>query len=534
MTVYEPHDYQVEAIRFGVERFLVDREHGVGFFLEPGLGKTSITLALRQILERFSQGGGILLVAPLRVVYSVWPKETEKWDQFSEVTLSIVHGNETKRINALNTAADIHLINPDGVRWLTTYLMERELWDLDDRNRVVRVLKRMKLPTIAEELDGGGPYVRIFQKPPKGEDAAEYLTEARYGTFIRHCGLRLAREWNWLVIDESSQFKTHDANRAQAMHAWTHQFKRRSILTGTPAPNGLIDLWSQVYFLDQGKALGKSLTAYRDRYFYKDGDQRYGRWVPYKESEPAIHKAISHLVLHLSAEDHLDLPPLIENDIFVDLSADVMAKYRNLERELFLELDGMESEIIIGSAGAMYSACKGVANGGIYEHIEGEARKSHRVHDDKTEALMELIGELQGKPLLVAYQYHHDLERIRKRLKKAPAINGQTSAGASEKLIDEWNAGTIPVLLVQPQALSHGVNMQASGNDIAWYGLTDNLETYIQFNARVYRQGVTGQVRIHRILARGTVDEAVLARIKSKDADQRALLKALQKYRMML
>lgn len=483
-TIFSPHNYQKHAIEFGLDRQLRTRG-SVGYFLDPGLGKTSISLTLLKCLKQFADCGSALVIAPLRVIYSVWPAECRKWQQFHKITTSIIHGTAAQRVKALNTPADIHLINPDGVTWLTRYLME----------------------------EAGHP----TDMPP-----------GRWATLIRNKSMGLASRWSCLIVDESSQFKSPKANRTKALHSWSAQFSRRSILTGTPAPNGLIDLWAQVYLLDGGESLGKNVTAYRNRYFYKEGGP-FGKWLPKAGSHEAIYKAITHLVLRLSAADHLDLPPLVENDIWVELPRGRAKAYRKLERELFVEIeDG--GELVIGSAGAKYAACRGYANGGLYETI-GDTRTTHHVHDVKVDALLELIGELQGKPLLVAYQFNHDLERMQKRLKGAPTINGKTTATQSNQIISDWNAGRIPLLMVQPQALSHGVNMQASGNDVAWFGLTDNLETYLQFNARIYRQGVSGQVRVHRILARGTVDEAVRQRIESKDETQQALLRALQAYR---
>ena len=358
------------------------------------------------------------------------------------------------------------------------------------------------------------------------------------------------------MVDESSLFKNPDAHRFQALRAISDQFAYKSLLSGTPSPNGLMDLWAQMYLLDEGRALGASISAYRDRYFNKGfrGDS----WHTKDGAKEAIYAAIAHLAHRLDEKDHLDLPDLVINDIWIDLNTKAMKGYKKLEKDLFVELDasrvkalqedsrvpsdadpeGPQCGVVIGSAAAKYLNCRGYSNGGIYETPEDaesiDDRITHHIHTDKVKALTELIGELQGKPLIVAYQFKHDLERIRKILPKAPVINGSVDANASLGLINAWNAGEINVLLVQPQSLSHGVNMQAYGNDICWFGLTDNLEIYLQLIKRLHRQGVKGTVRIHRLLCRGTVDEAIRERLEDKDASQQALLRALKNYRRSL
>lgn len=486
--LYTPRDYQSRAIGFGVEQ--TANGGGVAYFLDPGLGKTSITLALLKLLREFRKAGPALIVAPLRVVYSVWRQECELWQQFDYNRVSIIHGTPVQRVDALNTDADLYLINAEGVPWLTRHLI----------------------------TEAGG----IVKQTSTGRQIANLIKRNRFN---------LTERWSTLIVDESSLFKSPSALRTQCLHGWCDQFTHRAILTGTPAPNGLLDLWSQLYLLDQGAALGKNITAYRSRYFYKES-HRFGKWLPHPQSEAAILQAIAPFTLTLSAKDHLSLPPLIENDIWCRLPTDKRKQYRKLERELFVELES-GGEIVAGSAGAKYAACRGFANGGMYEYADRfqAERITHHLHNAKTDALAELIGELQGKPLLIAYQFQHDLERIRQKLGEVPAINGQTPAAEGNRLVEEWNAGQLPLLAVQPQALSHGVNMQASGTDIAWYGLTDNLETYQQLNARLHRSGVSGTVRVHRLLVTGTVDEAIRQRIESKDATQQGLLKALRGYR---
>ena len=282
-----------------------------------------------------------------------------------------------------------------------------------------------------------------------------------------------------------------------------------------------------MFIVDEGKALGTAITRFRSRYFFRGGFGGYA-WRPMAGAQSSIESRINHLCLRLSAADHLDMPELLVNDVWVDLPPKVMADYKKLEKEMFLALDESGGELILQNAGSKYLTCKQLAGGGVYD----EDKKPVHLHTAKVEATMDLIDELQGKPVLIAFQFRHDLERLKRVLPKLPHIDGSVSAGDADKLIEKWNAGELLYLAVQPQALSHGINMQSGpGRDIIWFGLTDNLEIYLQFNARVWRQGVTGQVRLHRILARRTVDAAVADRIETKDQTQQALLDALNKYR---
>jgi SNF2 family DNA or RNA helicase len=457
---YLPHQYQQHALSWLIEKTIVQDDGGAALFLDPGLGKTSTTLAWLRLLSKLSFSKKTLIVAPLRVIYSVWPRECEKWDQFRDLRCSIIHGSATQRMAAIATNADLYLINPEGVVWLEKYFSKREL------------------------------------------------------------------PFETLVVDESSRFKNWSAKRTKALRKLVPRFDRRVILTGTPSPNSLEDLFSQVFIVDQGKALGTSITKFRELYFYRGGFGGYA-WKAHEGSTAAIEAKISGMCLRLSAEDHLDMPALLINDVWVDLPSGTLAAYKKLEREMFLAL-GEGKELLIGNAGTKYLACRQLANGGIYD----ADKKPVHLHGGKIDAVVDLVEELQGKPALIAFQFKHDLERLRKAFPKIPSIDGRCGAKEADKLIERWNEGELPLLAVQPQSLSHGINMQAGpGRDIVWLGLTDNLETYLQLNARIHRQGVTGQVRVHRILANRTVDKAIADRIESKDQNQSALLEALNKYR---
>ena len=457
---FVPHGYQRFALAWLIQRTLIDGEGGGAYFLDPGLGKTPTTLAWLRLLKMTGLARKTLVVAPLRVVYSVWPRECDKWDQFKGFRCSIVHGSATARMAAISTDADLYLINPEGLVWLENYYTDRSM------------------------------------------------------------------SFDILVVDESSKFKSWSSKRTKSLRKLLSRFRFRLILTGTPSPNSLEDLFSQVFICDLGKSLGTSITSFRNRYFYRGGFGGY-KWQPSAGASEAIEKRINPLCLRLSAENHLDLPALLFNDIVIDLPPKIQRAYKKLEREMFLAIDNGE-ELVMTNAGAKSLACRQLAGGGVYD----ENKDPVHIHTAKIEAIVDIVEELQGKPALIAFQFKHDLERLRKAFPKILSIDGRCGAKEADDLIEQWNAGKLPLLAVQPQSLSHGINMQAGpGRDIIWLGLTDNLETYLQLNARIHRQGVTGQVRIHRILARRTVDEAIVERIESKDRSQNALLESLSRYR---
>lgn len=518
-VTFNPHPYQAEAIGFALHQWLFE-ERGVALFHDLGLGKTAVSLSLIDAMKQVNSIGQSVVVAPLRPVYSVWPQEMRKWKQFDSLTYRIAHGSKGKRKAAFMSSADVLLTNAEGVHAMVKFVLALDMKTRRTQD-VVRLLKQMNLHHLVDE----------YKQWRNADKLLDSIAPARYATLVKHLDLKIPRGWDALFLDESTLFKNPDANRFQALRAIADQFKYRALLSATPSPNGLMDLWAQTYLLDGGKALGKNITAFRERYFTK-GFQGFS-WDAVPGAEEHIYNAIGPMVHRLKASDHLKLPDMIVNDVWIDLEPKHMSKYKILEKEMFVAIDESDTEVIVGNAGAKYVSCKGFANGGVYEQVDEDNRVTHHIHKAKVDALKEIVTALQGRPLLVAYQFKHDLERIKRdpMFKNAPVINGSVTAGQTDALINDWNKGAIPVLLVQPQSLSHGVNMQAGGHDIAWFGLTDNLEIYLQFNGRLHRQGVKKTVTIHRLLVRGTVEEAIRDRIEDKDDSQKALLKALQNYR---
>lgn len=344
--------------------------------------------------------------------------------------------------------------------------------------------------------------------------------------WLRKSKLWRPEEYCTLIVDESTKFKNWNAARTKALRGILKHFKRRIILTGTPSPNGMPDLFAQVYILDNGAALGHTVGEFRREYCRQGGFQNR-QWLFRPEKKAQIERLLADMVVRLDARDHLDLPELVLVDVPVTLPEDVWQVYERFQDQLLVELaDGKTLEA--SSAGALYSKCKQLANGGGYD----EERNIMHVHNAKVDALSDIVEELQGKPVLVAYQYKHDLDRIRAKYPNAPAINGSTNQAETQRILEAWNKGEVPMLLAQPQAMSHGLNMQLGGcNHVVWFGLTDSLELYDQFNARVYRQGVQGKrVIIHNIIAQNTVDEAVQLRIAKKSEVQTSLLDALKRW----
>lgn len=340
----------------------------------------------------------------------------------------------------------------------------------------------------------------------------------------------IRNRWDIIIIDESTFVKNWGADRTKFMRKMV-KYKGRQvvILSGTPAANSLHDLHAQHFMIDKGERLGKTVGAFRARFCHQGGWM--GRkWLVRSGVADLLLEEVKDTCLRMKAEDHLDMPELVENDIWCKMGKNPYNQYKKLKRELFAELE--TGDVIAATAAAAYTKCKQFANGQVYAQ-EGEEKVVHNAHAEKINALLELREELAGKPLLVFYHYSHDRDRIKalKPFKDAPVLSGGMNIKAVEKILGEWNEGKHHAILAQWQAASHGLNMQGCCNDIACFGLHDSLEIYDQAIRRVYRQGVTGnQVRIHRILMLDTVDEVMLERLRTKMDTQEEFLNALKKH----
>lgn len=439
-------------------------------FVDPGLGKTSMTLDAFLKLRKAGYAKKLLVVAPKRVCYLVWSHDGEigKWSNFADLKVTLLHGKD--KDERLDEDADVYVVNFDGLRWL---------------------------------CESGG----LKKLMAKGVDT--------------------------LALDELSKFKDARGKTFKMVRPHFAKFATRWGLTGSPAPNGLIDLFGQLLIIDKGRTLGTYITDYRHNYFLPAGYKGY-EWRLKEGGDEAIYEAIGDVALSMRAIDHLDLPPLIEQDVRIELPEKARATYSDLEDDLFSLLDN--HEIYAANAAVASGKCRQVASGGLYlDDPEGQKskRETLTLHDEKTQALRELVDELQGKPLLVFYEFNHDYERIAKAFKSPPVINGKLDDRKLSALVNKWNAGELPILCGHPRAMGHGLNLQASGSHIAWYTLTWDYELYDQAIRRVWRQGTKAErIYVHRILGRNTLDEVVAKVISAKRRGQDALLSALNERRI--
>ena len=334
-----------------------------------------------------------------------------------------------------------------------------------------------------------------------------------------------------LVVDESSKFKNWTAKRTKILKRHARHFDFRYVMTGTPAPNSLLDIFSQVYLIDNGASFGKSIVRFKEKYFHPTDYRRYN-WEINPGAQELIEQRTAPWCLRLDGEKLLDLPELVVSDQWVDLPVKARVTYNKIEKDLFAELDSGEL-VSAESAGVSYGICRQLASGESYIDTEDPKDKNSQViHSAKIDALKEIIGELNGKPVLVVYAYRHELERLKKELDDPPHIGGGVSVSEGDRLVKSWNNDELPILLVHPASVSHGLNLQyGSGRHIIWYSLTDDPEAYEQTNKRIRRQGVSSRVFIYHLLARDTVDRMVITRLRNKAARQGSLLDALRRYR---
>lgn len=449
---FKPHTYQAHCIR------KIEEIPKLGLFLDMGLGKTVTTLtAIKDLKYNRFEVRKVLVIAPKKVAEGTWTKEKDKWDHTKMLRVSQVLGSQAKRIRALNTPADLYIINRENVVWLVDYY--RNSWPFD-----------------------------------------------------------------MVVVDESSSFKSHKAKRFKALSSVGPHINRLVELTGTPSPNGLDDLWAQLYLLDGGERLGKRYTQFRERYFQPDRRGADGMIYSYEAkpgTEESILRKISDICISMKAEDYLELPEITFHQIPVVLDAKAEKAYRELERKMVLELPGDEEEISVASAAALSNKLLQLANGAIYD----DDRNVHEVHNCKIEAFLELIESLQGKPALVFYNYQHDRERILQALEKSKLRIRELRNTQDE---DDWNAGRIDILLTHPASSAYGLNLQQGGNHVVWFGLTWNYELYTQANKRLHRQGQTERVIIHHLVCEGTRDEDVMQALERKDGVQEWVMQSLK------
>lgn len=424
----------------------------LGLFLDMGLGKTLISLtAIKELMYNRFSVNKVLIIAPKKVAEATWQNEIEKWDDLKLLRYSTVLGSEKQRIKALNTPADIYIINRDNVVWL----------------------------------------VDLYQN---------------------------AWPFDMVVCDEFSSFKNSQAKRFKALASIKPHIKKLVGLTGTPSPNGLLDLWAQVFLLDGGQRLSPSFYSFRNAYF--EGDYMGYSYKPRLFTEKTITDKISDICISMKADDYLELPECVENIIPVVLSPKAEKAYRSMERDAVLEIENAD-DIDAASAAALSTKLLQLANGAIYD----EYKNYHEIHDCKIEAFMETLEQLQGKNVLVFYNFKHDYERLGAALKKAKINFRKLETKEDQK---DWNDGKIRVLLTHPASSAYGLNLQEGGNHVIWFGLNWNYELYTQANKRLHRQGQKEKVIIHHLVTKGTRDEDVMEALKKKEDVQEYVLESLK------
>lgn len=443
--IYKPWPYQIYA-----KEFLLDHEEA-GLFLDMGLGKTVTTLtALQELAWDWER---ILIIAPKRPAIDTWPDELEKWDHLREwgPSYEVAVGSIIERRKAVDSKADITIINRENVQWLVDYVGKR--WPYD-------------------------------------------------------C----------VVIDELSSFKSSKAKRFRALKKVRPKIKRIIGLTGTPLGNGFMDLWAEIYLLDGGKALGRTITGYRDRWFTpgrRNGQIVY-EWNLRKGADEEILEKIKPFCMTMKTEDYINLPQLTTIERGFTLSAKARAAYDQMERDRLLEISDTEIDAV--NAAALMTKLLQISTGQIYDE-DGQVQN---IHQEKLDAFEELVEELEGENLLVFYQYRHEKARLLETFSEAVDIT-------DTEAISRWKEGKIKMLLAHPQSAGHGLNLQSGGAVSVWYSLPMSLELYQQAVKRLHRQGQTKPVRNIVLLAKGTAEETVWREILTKKVKkQDAVIDALK------
>jgi SNF2 family DNA or RNA helicase len=393
----------------------------------------------------------VLVIAPKRVAENTWSKEAAKWEHLRHLRVSRIMGTARERLTALNTPADLYVINRENVVWL-----------------VEQAGQRWPFPVV--------------------------------------------------VIDELSSFKNGQTKRWKALRRVRGRIRRIIGLTGTPRPNGLEDLWPEVYLLDQGERLGRTLGTFRARYLVPEkmnGHIVYS-YRPREGAEAEVYDRLGDICMSIRKDDVLSLPGQIYEDIELEAPAELLRRYKQFERDQVMECLDADGEIVAGSAAALTNKLLQFANGAIYD-MDG---KAHELHTIKLDALEEMIEAAGGDPVLVLYAYKHDAERIRARI-KCRELDKPAD-------MDAWNRGEIPVALAHPASIGHGLNLQDGGHIIIWYGLTWSLELYQQANERLNRPGQRNVCRVYHLILKGTHDSRVLQSLKNKDQGQAAAIEALR------
>lgn len=444
------------------------RHSRAGLFIDMGLGKTIITLTALMDMLKAGVIRKVLIVAPVRVMQGVWRQEAKKWQHTRSLTFRLLDGNERERLQSLNSTAQIHIVSPDNLPWLMRVLAGRS-------------------------RKNGWPY-------------------------------------DTLVVDESSMFKTPKAKRFVLLRHRVKKFQRRIIMTGTPAPKSILDIWSQIFILDEGFRLGEQVDRFRSRYSSPGGFKGKQREVEDDDANEVL-ELVSDIVLTMRAEDYLDLPDVIEQPVYVDMPKQAWALYNRLEEEMFLEMEYGSTEAV--SAAVLSAKCWQLANGFIFLEDGAGAATWQAVHDAKLKALQEVVDGIGGN-VLVCYWFKPDLLRLKKLYPKAPCITEVKNKRDLDRLQNEWNAGKHRVMFIHPQGGGHGLNLQMGGSAMVFYSMLWGREPYAQVKERIGAARQVGRVQnvlYKYLIARGTVDEAMLVTQHRRYTQERDMLRVLKEYR---
>jgi len=447
--IFNPHRYQAYCINRAVN------DSALALWLDMGLGKTAIILsAIAELRYNRFEICKVLIVAPKKVAEATWQKEALKWDHTKHIRFSTVMGTTQQRVRAVNTPADIYVINRDNLKWLVDYY--RNAWPFD-----------------------------------------------------------------MVVLDESSSFKSHQSQRFKALKSIRPHISRIVELTGTPAPHSLIDLWSQMFLIDLGQRLGKTIGGFRERYFQPDKRDatRVFTYKPKDGAEETVKSLLADVCISMKSEDYLDLPEMIVNNIPVVLDPKARKLYDELEKEALLQID--EDLIDAGSAAVLSNKLLQLCNGAVYD----ADRKVIELHKCKIEAFAELIEALNGEHALVFYNFQHDRDRLLTYL-STTKLRVRVYQSAEDE--QDWNDGKIDILLAHPASCAYGLNLQQGGHHAIWFGLNWGLELYQQANKRLHRQGQTRPVTVHLLSVQDGRDEDVAASLENKAATQEQLLQSLK------
>lgn len=443
-----------------------------------GSGKTAATLTAIDALKLAGEEKPVLVIAPLRVARDVWPDEIYQWPHLHDLRVVPILGTETERREALWKQADIYTINFENIEWLI------EKWGEHWPYGMIVVDESTKLKSLRANIR-------------KNADGTQWV-------------------------------QGQGGARAKALLRVLHKYPPTRIveLTGTPAPNGLQDLWGQIFFLDYGKRLGRVYDAFRNRWF----QMKFDGWGmdPLPHAQKDIEEQVKDIVISLKTEDWFDLDKPIERDVWVTLPPAAMAKYKELERQLFTEIQGNQIEAF--NAGARTQKCLQMAAGAAYigNATDPGERKWAEVHNVKLDALEEIVEENGGMSILVAYNFKSDLPRLLKRFPKGRHLDQKSET------IKDWNAGKIPLLFTHPASAGHGLNLQHGSNILVYFSLDWNFENHAQIAERIgpVRQAQAGYKRnvfIYKIMAKGTVEEDVLDALQTKRTVQESLMSGLKK-----